>query len=94
MSAARDDGGPSSAPARLTPNGKGTTVNTTTQSNANTVRPAMSEFDLRDHFAGLAMKALITKGMDDYAKRGMRGVPLIPKYAYEYADAMIKERSK
>ena len=54
----------------------------------------IEDSDLRDHFAGMAMQALIAKGMEEYAKRGMHGVPLIPKYAYEYADAMIKERSK
>lgn len=48
---------------------------------------------LRDYFAARAMEAMITKGMEDN-KRGAAGVPFIVEYAYEYADAMIKQRNK
>lgn len=48
---------------------------------------------LRDYFAARAMEAMITKGME-YNKRGAAGVSFIVEYAYEYADAMIKQRHK
>lgn len=41
---------------------------------------------LRDYFAARAMEAMITKGIT--------GVGFIVEYAYEYADAMIKQRNK
>ena len=45
----------------------------------------MEEEELRDHFAGLAMAALIAKS------EGRAGPALIVKQAYEYADAMLNE---
>ena len=48
---------------------------------------------MRDYFAAKAMQALITKGMDDFNKRNSSGVPYVTKYAYEYADAMLKARA-
>lgn len=47
---------------------------------------------LRDYFAAKAMQALISRGMEDYTKRASQGVPIIAGYAYEYADAMLRER--
>ena len=49
---------------------------------------------LRDYFATAAMQALIAKGMDNPNNRNAKGVPIIAKFAYEYADAMLEERSK
>jgi hypothetical protein len=40
---------------------------------------------VRDHFAGLAMQALISKSLD---------VEFIIRMSYVYADAMMKERAK
>ncbi len=48
---------------------------------------------LRDYFAGEAMQAMIIKGMEDN-KRGATGVPFVVDYAYNYADAMIKQRKQ
>ena len=48
--------------------------------------------NLRDHFAGLAMQAMITKAMDNPAMRNAKGVPFISKFAYEYADGMLEAR--
>jgi len=42
--------------------------------------------DLRDYFAGLAMQALISDGMDGYDN--------VAEHAYAHADAMLNERSK
>jgi hypothetical protein len=42
--------------------------------------------DLRDYFAGLAMQALISDGMDGYSN--------VAEHAYAHADAMLNERSK
>lgn len=47
---------------------------------------------LRDHFAGLALVALINKEDKEPDKLGKKGVPILAKYAYEYADEMIKAR--
>ncbi len=44
-----------------------------------------SNFTIRDHFAGLAMQALISKSLD---------VEFIIGMSYVYADAMMKERAK
>ena len=49
---------------------------------------------LRDYFAGKALAALIGFDGKDYNKRGDKGVPIMAKYAYEYADAMLAERAK
>lgn len=48
---------------------------------------------LRDYFAAKALAALIVVLKDD-RKRGAAGVPILAKYAYEYADAMLSERAK
>ena len=46
----------------------------------------MDKKELRDHFAGLAMAALIAKGPS------YQGPPeFIVKQAYDYADIMLKE---
>ena len=52
-----------------------------------------NEMSLRDYFAVRDMEAIITKGMED-TKREVNGVGFIVEYAYEYADAMIKQRNK
>ena len=49
---------------------------------------------LRQHYAGLAMQALITKGMEDGHKKGFASVSTISVYAVEYADALIAELAK
>ena len=49
---------------------------------------------LRDYFAAKAMQAIISKGNGSDATGGEKGVPLIAKYSYEYADAMLRERDK
>lgn len=49
---------------------------------------------LRDGFAGRALAALISVPDKEDYKRGAQGVPLLTKYAYEYADAMLAERTK
>jgi len=48
--------------------------------------------ELRDIFAALARQAMISKSNGQDTTGGKKGVPLIVKYAYEYADAMMKER--
>lgn len=50
------------------------------------------EKTLRDEFAMAAMQAMITKSSGQDSTGGKRGVPLVAKYAYEYADAMLAER--
>ncbi len=40
------------------------------------------------------MQAMITKSNGQDTTGGKKGVPLIAKYAYEFADAMIAERNK
>lgn len=49
---------------------------------------------MRDYFAAKAMQGLIAKGMDNSNNRNAKGVPIIAGFAYEYADAMLKERTK
>jgi hypothetical protein len=51
----------------------------------NTTGFMQSHFTIRDHFAGLAMQALISKSLD---------VEFIIGMSYVYADAMMKERAK
>ena len=46
---------------------------------------------LRNYFAAKAMQALIAKGMEDPNNRNAKGVSIIAKFAYEYADAMLAE---
>jgi len=48
---------------------------------------------LRDYFAAKALAALILKDKDD-VNRGRDAVPKMAAWAYEYADAMLAERSK
>lgn len=48
------------------------------------------DIELRDYFAGLAMQAMIAKsGGTMESIVGKKGRENIPKFAYEYADAMI-----
>ena len=47
---------------------------------------------LRDHFAGLALQAMISIPDKDGPNRGKRGVPILAGFAYEYADAMLAAR--
>lgn len=47
---------------------------------------------LRDYFAAKAMQAMITKSNGQDSTSGKNGVPRIAKYAFEYADAMLKAR--
>lgn len=47
---------------------------------------------IRDHFAGLALVALISHPNKDGDKRGKHGVPVLAGFAYEYADAMLRAR--
>lgn len=46
---------------------------------------------LRQYIAIAAMQALIAKGMDNSNNRNAKGVPVIAKFAYEYADAMLQQ---
>lgn len=48
---------------------------------------------LRDYFAAKAMQAMITKSCGQDTTGGKKGVPLIAKFAYEFADAMLDERA-
>lgn len=62
----------------------------------------MTDTELRDHFAGLAMQALIASVQDQLVTAGvqcsadiMRGLEAsVAKGAYNYADAMMNERAK
>lgn len=47
---------------------------------------------LRDHFAGLALAAMIGHENKDGWNRGKSAVPVLAGYAYEYADAMLRAR--
>jgi hypothetical protein len=47
---------------------------------------------LRDYFAAKALQALITRGMSEHHLKGPAGVPVITRFAYEYADAMLAAR--
>jgi len=50
--------------------------------------------DLRDHFAGIALGAMIGSTDKDGNTRGKKAVPVLAMYAYEYADAMMKARKQ
>jgi hypothetical protein len=50
------------------------------------------DMTLRDHFAGLALQALITASVTAPGKVGP--ADNISEYAYKMADAMLKERIK
>lgn len=49
---------------------------------------------LRAYFAAKAMQAMIAKSSGQDTTGGKDGVPLIAKYACEYADALIAELAK
>ena len=49
---------------------------------------------LLDYFAAKALQAMIAKSSGQDATGGKKGVPLVATYAYEYAQAMLKEREK
>jgi hypothetical protein len=49
---------------------------------------------LRDYFAAKALAALINHDGKDGETRGKKAVPILAEFAYEYADAMLKERAK
>jgi len=49
---------------------------------------------LRDYFAAKALAAMIGLESKNGSTRGASGVPILIRYAYEYADAMLAERSK
>ena len=49
---------------------------------------------VRDYFAAKALAALIGYETKDEYNRGKKAVPMLAAYAYEYADAMLKEREK
>lgn len=69
-------------------------MNTTTQNNANTVQPAMSELNLRDYFAAKAMAEHMRALSNADTGGASKWHALIAKLSYETADAMLKERSK
>ena len=48
---------------------------------------------LRDYFAAKALAALIGHEGKDYTTRGKSAVPTLARFAYEYADAMLDERT-
>ena len=50
--------------------------------------------DLRDYFAGQCTASLINHRSKDHPHLGAKAIPLLAKYAYEYADALIAERSR
>ena len=54
-----------------------------------------SEFSIRDHFAGLAMQGLMTAYWDtfDCYENSHALIKCQVETAYEYADAMLKQRS-
>lgn len=47
---------------------------------------------VRDYFAAKAMQALIAKGQGQGQTCGRTGVPVIARFAFEYADAMLERR--
>ena len=47
---------------------------------------------LRDYFAAKALAALVGHTGKDGPNRGVKAVPALAKYAYEYADAMLEAR--
>ncbi|MEE4463881.1 hypothetical protein V2S84_17530 [Azotobacter chroococcum] len=48
---------------------------------------------LRDYFAAKALAALINHPNKDGENRGAKAVPILAKFAYEYADAMLAARN-
>ena len=61
--------------------------------NSTGIVPAQDGMTLRDYFAAKALAAIISLPRKDDIKRGAAGVPILAKYAYEYADAMLAERA-
>lgn len=57
------------------------------------VSPERVGMSLRDHFAGLALAALIGHEDKDYTNRGKSAVPTLARFAYEYADEMLRARA-
>lgn len=54
--------------------------------------PAYPGMTLRDYFAAKALAALISHEGKDYENRGKKAVPILAKFAYEYADTMLAAR--
>jgi len=50
--------------------------------------------ELRDWFAGQALIGMLSCDNRDYKNKGANGVKNLTKYAYEYADAMMKARGE
>ena len=48
---------------------------------------------LRDHFAGVALAAMLANPDKDHSSRGKAGLKKFPGYAYEWADAMLRART-
>jgi len=51
-------------------------------------KPDCTGMSLRDWFAGMALQGLVTENRSSF------GFEVITKEAYQFADAMIKEREK
>lgn len=51
-----------------------------------------TNWTVRDEFAARALAALIGHEGKDYENRGKKAVPVLAKFAYEYADAMLTAR--
>lgn len=60
--------------------------------NADPVYEEVGGMTLRDYFAAKAMQALISKSSGQDTTGGKDGVPIVAKYAYEYADAILAAR--
>lgn len=62
--------------------------------NTRPAQAALSEEEavLHDEIAMRAMQAMISKSSGQDSIGGKKGVPLVAKYAYEYADKMIAQR--
>ena len=65
-------------------------MTTTTQNSGKAVPPALQELDIRDYFAAKAMQAAATNpiGADGFTFSERA------EWAYQQADAMLKERAK
>jgi len=49
---------------------------------------------LRDYFAAKALSAMLANSEKEGANRGGSGLAVFPRYAYEWADAMLKAREQ
>lgn len=88
MSEHEDDGGPAFPGERTVPDGKA--IMTLTGAQPTYRKVSYNGMSLRDHFAGQAVSGwLASFGPDEAAKAKQ-----IAAFAYEIADAMLKERSK